>query len=355
MAAALVRALVGLFAVGAGEARRTSLAMQYKPLRRHANLFEDWTEWVHPPLLHAIRSSNASALLDLLREEAGGGDSSGVYSLPLFLDAEGGCAFCDLLLDELDGYYASGLPIERPNSMNNYGIIVNAIGMRPAIDRLQAAAEGGFTSHHSFMVKYKAGQDLGLDMHTDDSDVTVNVCLGKDFRGAANQMRKTETAVCPDEHSRRHPTRCVRPSSTVILRLSAALTVCGDSRSPSHRQFYASYSHERGLAHVRLSSTPLDGRALLHLGSRRHGADDIASGERNNLIVWNQNARRRAAPGRYVNRQPYLREAAPPDKRCLSYTRPARLWRREFRGRGWCPPAFACYDSMAPALKKDEL
>ncbi|EOD13182.1 hypothetical protein EMIHUDRAFT_452053 [Emiliania huxleyi CCMP1516] len=184
-------------------------------------------------------------------------------------------------------------------------------------------AEGGFTSHHSFMVKYKAGQDLGLDMHTDDSDVTVNVCLGKDFRGAANQMRRTETAVCPDEHSRRHPTRCVRPSSTVILRLS---------------------------------------RALLHLGSRRHGADDIASGERNNLIVWNQNARYRASPG-YVNRQPYLREAAPPDKRCLSYTHdrdfgdftayPPGL--EEFRGRGWCPPAFACYDSMAPALKKDEL
>jgi len=125
--------------------------------------------------------------------------------------------------------------------------------------------------------------------------------------------------------------------------------VCGDSRSPSHRQFYASYSHERG-------------RALLHLGSRRHGADDIASGERNNLIVWNQNARYRASPG-YVNRQPYLREAAPPDKRCLSYTHdrdfgdftayPPGL--EEFRGRGWCPPAFACYDSMAPALKKDEL
>ena len=37
--------------------------------------------------------------------------------------------------------------------------------------------------------------------------------------------------------------------------------------------------------------------------------------------------RYRASPG-YVNRQPYLREAAPPDKRCLSYTRPARLWRR---------------------------
>jgi len=33
--------------------------------------------------------------------------------------------------------------------------------------------------HHSFSVRYKAGEDLGLDMHTDDSDVTFNVCLGK--------------------------------------------------------------------------------------------------------------------------------------------------------------------------------
>ena len=82
-------------------------------------------------------------------------------------------------------------------------------------------AEGGFTSHHSFMVKYKAGQDLGLDMHTDDSDVTVNVCLGKDFSGTANQMRKTETTVCPNAHSRRHAFSCIRPSSAVILRIRA--------------------------------------------------------------------------------------------------------------------------------------
>ncbi|MEC8262735.1 MAG: hypothetical protein VX017_05415, partial [Pseudomonadota bacterium] len=27
-------------------------------------------------------------------------------------------------------------------------------------------------------------KDLGLDMHTDNSDVTFNVCLGRDFDGA---------------------------------------------------------------------------------------------------------------------------------------------------------------------------
>merc|ERR1712070_472627 len=78
----------------------------------------------------------------------------------------------------------------------------------------------------------------GLDMHTDDSDVTFNICLGREFTGAS-------------------------------------LTICGDSRQPRHRQFYLAYRHERG-------------RALVHLGSRRHGADDIETGERNSLIVWNQ-------------------------------------------------------------------
>ena len=38
--------------------------------------------------------------------------------------------------------------------------------------------------HHSFIVKYEPGKDLGLDMHTDNSDVTFNVCLGKKFTGA---------------------------------------------------------------------------------------------------------------------------------------------------------------------------
>ena len=39
-----------------------------------------------------------------------------------------------------------------------------------------------FDRHHTFVVRYKVGEDLGLDMHTDDSDVTFNVCLGKTSR-----------------------------------------------------------------------------------------------------------------------------------------------------------------------------
>lgn len=73
---------------------------------------------------------------------------------------------------------------------------MNQIGMKPMIDDLQRKmvaplsrllfpVEGErFTGHHSFMVQYKKGEDLGLDMHHDDSDVTLNVCLGREFTGA---------------------------------------------------------------------------------------------------------------------------------------------------------------------------
>ena len=104
---------------------------------------------------------------------------------------------------------------------------MNHIGMHPVLSRLQRTllqpisnllfpvqADGGFDGHHSFMVQYKAGQDLGLDMHTDDSDVTFNLCLGRNFSGAS-------------------------------------LTVCGDSRTADHRQFFHSYVHVIGRCLVR--------------------------------------------------------------------------------------------------------
>ena len=76
--------------------------------------------------------------------------------------------------------------------MNRYGLILNEIGMRPSLDALQAEVwrvarelwpvEGArFDDHHSFCVSYKPNEDRGLDMHTDNSDVTLNVCLGREF------------------------------------------------------------------------------------------------------------------------------------------------------------------------------
>lgn len=42
--------------------------------------------------------------------------AEGVYSLPLLSDE-----FCEKMICELEHFQASGLPVNRPNSMNNYG------------------------------------------------------------------------------------------------------------------------------------------------------------------------------------------------------------------------------------------
>merc|ERR1712093_562299 len=83
--------------------------------------------------------------------------------------------------------------------------------------------------HHSFIVRYKADEDVGLDMHEDDADVTLNVCLGKEFT-------------------------------------ASTLTFCGMLSEADHRQLQHTYAHVKG-------------RAVIHLGRHRHGADNIGEGE----------------------------------------------------------------------------
>ena len=176
-------------------------------------------------------------------------------------------------------------------------------------------------------------------MHTDDSDVTLNVCLGREFE-------------------------------------ASGLTFCGDMGSPDHRLQSFQYSH-------------VTGRALMHLGRRRHGADDITSGHRVNLskrytachnrrrepmmlasvlsllcvcrraVMWNWNKEFRATPE--YRARPYRVEGSEPDTECVSYThdrdyeavsgverppaddgRPSR-----FGQTAWCPPPGREYPGFA--------
>merc|ERR1719199_1967065 len=97
----------------------------------------------------------------LLNEELPGE----VFSFPIFT-----AEFCDLLLAEVFNFYASGLPASRPNSMNNYGIILNEIGLEPFITELQRMLQpigeiffpgAGYMwdGHHCFIVRYREGED----------------------------------------------------------------------------------------------------------------------------------------------------------------------------------------------------
>ena len=196
--------------------------------------------------------------------------------------------FCTILLRELEHYERrmaeSGQEVSRPNSMNNYGVVLNSIGMERTMDHLQRAyvrpmAEALFPTegehadhHHSFMVQYKAGEDLGLDMHVDACDVTLNVCLGKEFTGAG-------------------------------------LTFCGIRGNGSGDERRFSYRHRHVL-----------GRAIMHLGSHRHGADDIISGERYNLIMWNKSSTFRTSRAFMAKYNEAPSTNGTPDLVCLSYT-----------------------------------
>ena len=303
--AAVVR---GASALSTPARRLHDVARRYEPLRRHPTLFdpERVADWLSPEFVELARAVDA-ACPPQLRVEA-----FEVFSFPLLRDDA-----CAALIEEVESFAASGLPARRPNSMNNYGLILNEIGLRPALSALQAAVapvaralfpfEGAaLDRHHSFVVSYRADEDKGLDMHTDDSDVTLNCCLGEAFE-------------------------------------ASGLTFCGDVGTPGHRRRSHRYAHETG-------------RAVMHLGRRRHGADDISSGHRVNLIMWNYNDAYRASSAYRTRMLTYQREGAAPDPECVSWTHD-RDWRavrgeyptkdaERFANTAWCPPPQFCYDTM---------
>jgi hypothetical protein len=198
-----------------------------------------------------------------------------------------------MLLAHVDIFEASVLPRRRPNTMNNFGLVVNEIGwhalMTDLLQRLLAPLsrllfpdETAFVHtldhHHSFVVQYKAPEigcgDLGLDMHSDASEVTLNVCLGRENFKASE------------------------------------LCFCGELGAPDHRRHKFKHAHRIG-------------SAVVHLGRQRHGADNISKGERLNLIMWARSAAFRAAaafghipPDGYPRRK----EAGAPELTCLSKT-----------------------------------
>ena len=213
----------------------------------------------------------------------------GIYAFDLFT-----AQFCDRFVDEVDSFESSKLPCRRPNTMNKLGLVVNDIGLEPImtaiVERLMApmcralyAGDEEIVSaldhHHSFVVRYRRTDDInsgdkdgsrGLDMHHDASEATLNVCLGRD--GFA----------------------------------SGGLRFCGRHGDADHRRTQLVHSHRKG-------------RATLHLGRHRHGADDIRSGERINLIVWARNsAYRGAAAFGHVKIRGLKKEIGAPDKLCLS-------------------------------------
>jgi len=288
--------------------QRLRTIRKYRKMVKHTSLFEtpaQWREeWFVPSFWSAFKQGTPEAWRNILKEHLPGE----VFSFRIFTDD-----FCQLLVEEIFNFYASGLPARRPNSMNNYGIILNEIGLEPMIDELQRmlqplghmlwpGAGSEWDGHHCFIVRYREGEDLGLDMHTDNSDVTFNICLGLDFKGAGLQF-------------------------------------CGLMGASNHRKHTYTFQHEQG-------------SAVCHLGRKRHGADDILTGERLNLILWNHSYAYRQSED--YKDPPYTTEEGPPDQVCLSYTHDRDFGvfkeypkdKESFKKRGWCPPRAYEYEGF---------
>lgn len=165
-------------------------------------------------------------------------------------------AWTGRLLEEVERWEAALLrgevSGEPPNSMHRYGVPLEQMGLaslgglllaRGLAARMERAfpGTGPLTDSHAFIVRYGAGGDDGLDLHVDDSDVTLSLCLGGRFEGSGLQFEGVRCGLHLD-----YP---ARPEEISIV---------------PHRP----------------------GEGVLHLGKRRHRVLPITAGSRVGLILW---------------------------------------------------------------------
>ena len=167
-------------------------------------------------------------------------------------------AWCEQLLKEVEAYRAWSLKSQTswaaPNSMHHRGIMLEDLGLSGLFDdwmrtRLQPWVEAHFGAHlqgplieyHAYVVEYSPESQTDLGFHVDDSQVTMNLCLGRDFEGSELYFEGPRCALHVDSPS--------RPEEPFV------------------------WQHRPGVA-------------VLHAGKNRHGVRPIWKGRRWSLIVW---------------------------------------------------------------------
>jgi len=223
------------------EARKKFIAEKYT--RKHPQLWNLTEDKFDPSFLEAVKSNSNEQMMKILHKET----ETEIYTFEMFTEK-----FCDDLIEEVEHFESTGLPNVPPNSMNNYGVVLSDLGfdnfftellgyVKPVASLLYGRLGESLDSHHAFIVQYKTSEDLDLGFHYDESEVTINICLGKEFTGGS-------------------------------LYFKGLL-----EREESHSEKFELVHHKR--------------RAVFHIGKHRHGANQITSGERFNLIIWWRDSR----------------------------------------------------------------
>ncbi|KAL9240375.1 hypothetical protein vseg_014602 [Gypsophila vaccaria] len=226
---------------------RQKIISNYQPL--HKELYSmHATNFFAASFLKAIHENTEESFRSIMSEPA-----PGIFTFEMLQPQ-----FCDWLMAEVHNIYRwvddTRCKIMRPNTMNNYGAVLDDFGLENMLDKLMEDfirplskvffhEVGGSTldSHHGFVVEYGAQKDVDLGFHVDDAEVTLNICLGKEFTGGELFFRGV---------------RC-------------------DKHVNTETQPEESFDY----AHVR-------GRAILHRGRHRHGARATTDGCRLNMILW---------------------------------------------------------------------
>ncbi|KAF4391697.1 2-oxoglutarate and iron-dependent oxygenase domain-containing protein CP2 isoform X2 [Cannabis sativa] len=226
---------------------RQKIISNYQPLHKEIYTMHPASTFV-PSFLKAISDNTEESFRSIMSEP-----SQGVFTFQMLQSG-----FCELLLSEVDNFEKWVTDVKfrimRPNTMNKYGAVLDDFGLETMLDKLMESfirpiskvffpEVGGATldSHHGFVVEYGKDRDVDLGFHVDDSEVTLNVCLGKQFSGGELYFRGT---------------RCDKHVNT-----------------GSQPEEIFDYSH-------------VPGQAVLHRGRHRHGARATTSGHRINLLLW---------------------------------------------------------------------
>uniref|UniRef100_A0A8D2D668 2-oxoglutarate and iron dependent oxygenase domain containing 2 n=1 Tax=Sciurus vulgaris TaxID=55149 RepID=A0A8D2D668_SCIVU len=176
-------------------ARKALIASSYHPAR--PEVYDSLQDAALAPEFLSITEYSASPGADLqglLQRLQTVSEEKRIYRVPVFT-----APFCQALLEELEHFERSDMPKGRPNTMNNYGVLLHELGLdeplvtplrerflQPLMALLYPDCGGGqLDSHRAFVVKYAPGQDRELGCHYDNAELTLNVALGKAFTGGA--------------------------------------------------------------------------------------------------------------------------------------------------------------------------
>lgn len=226
---------------------RQKIISNYKPLHRELYSLNASNFFV-PSFINAINENTEQSFRSIMDEP-----SPGIFTFEMLQPR-----FCDLLMSEVANFekwvQETKFTVMRPNTMNKFGAVLDDFGMESMLQKLMEdfispmakvffADVGGLTldSHHGYVLEYGMDRDVCLGFHVDDSDVTLNVCLGRQFSGGELFFRGV---------------RCENHVNT--------------ETQPDE---VFDYQH-------------VQGRAVLHRGHHRHGARATTLGTRMNLVLW---------------------------------------------------------------------